>query len=233
MGFATISEVSSWSFGPLRTSRDAGYRHRIIRMLQLMEPNTAAIHSTRVCVFTPRCLCVCPMLPQLAAKVTEGRLTPNDFQPHCNPLQKARRRTQMSQILMHSGIAPGTTSLESCSSFQSAGGMLSTMTVSERRWQWRSGDFVLRRHIVAPRHSICLNNSSLERLSRWRNVSGRSLIRHVPVGVCVPISNFKTRHFHKFAGRHTTSPLNLKASNVFCQRLLECTADCRPSRVKR
>lgn len=78
---------------------------------------------------------------------------------------------------MHSGIPPGVASLESCCGFLSVGGMLS-LTVSKRWRQWPSGDFVLWRHIVAHRHCIYLSNSSLERLNRWQDVSGRSVMHH-------------------------------------------------------
>lgn len=157
------------------------------------------------------CFCVFPMLPEHAAKMTQGRLIQSVFKPHCSILQK-QNKDSGEPILMHSGIARGTASLEGCSSFLSAGGTSSTMPVSKRRWQRRSGDFVLRRHIVAPRHSIRLNNGSLERLSRWRRVSGRSLIRHPRPcwGLCTYLQlQKKTRHFDKF---YSLAPSNPAAS---------------------
>lgn len=111
------------------------------------------------------------MLPELAAKITQGRLGSNEFQPDCNVLHWLNQKTPSKRpILMHSGSSPETATLESRGRpvRRLFGG------VFERDGGQQTVDMLSR----PDAGGIRLNNGgSWRRLSRWRVVSGRSLIR--------------------------------------------------------
>lgn len=198
--------ASPWSFGASELywwPQDAGFKHPIIRMVWRTKETLKAflLSGWNEKLLQSRAVFVSFLLYSTENVIRSFFIF--FFFAYKDVLLKmtwckSRNRTQKSQSWCILGLQLEPPPLESCSSFPSAGGMLSMVTVSKRRWQWRSGILFFGDILLRP------DTISVSITAAWRgwadggmSAADLSSAIDVPAGVCVPISNFKTRHFDK------------------------------------